>query len=362
MDRPRLLIIDDDEALRRMLARLLSDRAECTVAADVPGALRLFETVRFDLVLCDVNLPGTSGIELARLVLAEYPDTAVVMISGGDDPAVAQVATEYGAYGYIIKPFSGSEVRIATDNALRRRALEIENRRIREHLELTVNARTRELQDAVASLESSGDELRFARRQTIRLLSRALQYRDEETADHIERVSRYCAVLSGRLGLEPESMRLASAMHDVGKIGVPDRILRKPGPLTPDERIQMERHADIGHQILGRSGSYLLDLAASVAWTHHERWDGTGYPRRLAGEAIPLEGRIAAVADVFDALTSDRVYRDAMPVERAVEIMRSERGEHFDPGVLDAFLDSLDETLVIKRAFAEAQALPAVLP
>jgi putative two-component system response regulator len=351
----RVLVVDDEAPVRRMVGRILSEHCNTTGVADASEALRLLELEKFDLVLCDVNLRGTSGLELTRLILAEYPEIAVVMISGGDDPAIAQVATEYGAYGYMIKPFTASELRIATDNAIRRRALEIENRRIRRQLERTVTARTRELSDAVASLESSTDELRFARRQTIRLLTRALQYRDEETADHIERVSRYCSLIAARIGLDPDSLRLASAMHDIGKIGVPDRILRKPGPLTPGERKHMERHAEIGHQILGNSGSHLLDLAASVARTHHERWDGAGYPRGLAGEAIPLEGRIAAVADVFDALTSDRVYRDALPSDEAVEIMTAQRGKQFDPAVLDAFLGALDEVLAIQQGCVETE-------
>lgn len=199
------------------------------------------------------------------------------------------------------------------------------------------------------------------RRQVIEILTRALQYRDGETADHIARMSRYCALLGTRLGLDYESVRLASAMHDIGKIGVPDRILCKRGPLSADERMEMERHAEIGHRILDGSGTELLDLAATIAWTHHERWDGTGYPRQLVGAAIPLEGRIAAVADVFDALTSDRPYRGAVPVPRALTLMRSERGEHFDPAVLDAFFESVDDVLSIKREFAADVPVAAVL-
>jgi putative two-component system response regulator len=332
--------VDDDAQVRRVLERILAGVGySCFAAPDASGALRLLNQASAELVICDVNLADTSGMELARVVLAEYPDTAVVMISGTDDPRVAHVALEDGASGYILKPFTANQVRISVDNALRRRSLEIENRSIREGLELTVESRTH--------------ELRFARRQTIKLLGRALQCRDEETADHIERMSRYCALVAERFQLDPEAVRLASAMHDVGKIGIPDRILRKPGPLTPEERTQMQEHAALGHQILTQSGSHLLDLAATVAWTHHERWDGNGYPRGLAGEAIPLEGRIAAVADVFDALTSDRVYRESMPISKAIQIMRADRGTYFDPAVLDVFLEALDDVLSIKQEFSE---------
>jgi PAS domain S-box-containing protein len=188
--------------------------------------------------------------------------------------------------------------------------------------------------------------LRRSREETIRRLSRAAEYRDDETGAHIERVSRYCELIAISLGLDPErceQLRIASPMHDVGKIGIPDAILLKPGPLNAEERAEIERHAEIGHCILNGSDAALLDLAATIAWTHHERWDGHGYPRGLEQEEIPLAGRIAAVADVFDALTSHRIYRPAMSYPEAVAIMRSGRGSQFDPRVLDVFLEAESE-------------------
>jgi PAS domain S-box-containing protein len=194
--------------------------------------------------------------------------------------------------------------------------------------------------DVTAEKEAQAS-LRRSREETIRRLSHAAELRDDDTGAHIERVSRYCELIAERMGLDPEfreQLRIASPMHDVGKIGIADAILLKRGPLDADERAEMERHAQIGHAILSGSGAELLDLAATIAWTHHERFDGTGYPRGLKSEEIPLEGRIAAVADVFDALTSNRVYRPALPYPKAVALMREERGSHFDPPVLDAFL------------------------
>ena len=355
VERTTILVVDDEEPVRRLLLRILTRGGySCHAAADAREALAATSAATYDLVLCDVGMPETSGIDIARVLLAEFPETAVVMVSGQDDPAVAHMATESGAYGYITKPFTANQILIAVDNALIRRRLERENRRICENLEETVHARTAELREAVRSLERATHELRQAHGQTIELLSRALEYKDEETADHVERVSRYCALLAERFGLDPESLRLATALHDIGKIAVPDRILRKPGPLTDDERQEMQRHAETGFQILRGSGSRLLDLAASVARTHHERFDGSGYPRALSGEAIPIEGRIAAVADVFDALTSDRIYRPAMEVAQAIEIIRAERGRHFDPAVLDAFLEVLDEALEIRDRYPAA--------
>jgi PAS domain S-box-containing protein len=187
------------------------------------------------------------------------------------------------------------------------------------------------------------ESLRRSHEETVRRLARAAEFRHDETGAHIERMSRYCELIAGRVGFDPEhceQFRIASPMHDVGKIGISDAELRKAGPLNAEERAEVERHADIGYRILAGSGAELLDLAATIAWTHHERFDGEGYPRGLEGEAIPLPGRIAAVADVFDALTTDRVYRPAYPYPEAVEMMQAERGAHFDPRVLDAFLSA----------------------
>jgi HD-GYP domain-containing protein (c-di-GMP phosphodiesterase class II) len=201
--------------------------------------------------------------------------------------------------------------------------------------------------------------------EVIRRLSRVVEYRDNDTGTHIERMSEYSAAIARRLDLPAafvEALREASPLHDVGKVAVPDAILLKPGPLTPEERRVMERHAQVGHDMLAGSGSELLDLAAQIALSHHERYDGTGYPNRLAGEDIPLAGRIVAVADVFDALTSDRVYKRAMSVTDAVGIIRRERGAHFDPAVVDAFLLALlDIRGLLPRLEAPLTAPPALV-
>ena len=201
-----------------------------------------------------------------------------------------------------------------------------------------------EVKDARAELRSSVEELERSRRETIHRLSRAVETRDFDTGAHMERIGALAASIGERLGLEPEHielLRIASPMHDVGKIGITDQILHKPGSLTPAERTEMEQHAEIGFEILSGSDSALLDMAAKIALTHHEKMDGSGYPAGLAGEEIPLEGRIVAVVDVFDALISDRVYRPAFSVEEAVEILRAGRGTHFDPACLDALLSDI---------------------
>jgi PAS domain S-box-containing protein len=211
----------------------------------------------------------------------------------------------------------------------------------------------------VTERASAETALRRAREETIQRLARAVEVRSAETGGHIERMSRFCELIARRLGLggeQVELIRMATPMHDVGKIAVPDSVLLKPGPLNSAERAVMETHAEIGRELLAGSGEELPELAATITWTHHERFDGGGYPRGLAGDGIPLEGRIAAVGDVFDALTHDRVYRPAMAVEEAVDLMRRASGAHFDPDVLECFLEAMDEVIEISAEHAPCPA------
>ena len=226
----------------------------------------------------------------------------------------------------------------------------------RRRLEETVRSRTQELWSAIAELERVKEDLRISREETVNRLSIAAELKDDETPGHIARMTRYCGLLAARTGADDEQadlVRVASTMHDVGKIGVPDAILMKPATLTPEERLTMQTHAEIGHRILSGSTSPFLEVAAAIALTHHEWFDGSGYPHGIAGATIPREGRMAAIADVFDALTSDRVYKKAVPIGKAVEIMKEGRGTQFDPELLDVFLDSLDEALGIREEFPE---------
>ena len=341
----RVLVVDDEEPVRKMIARMVTSggELECETAADAAEARMLLARRGFSLVICDVNMPGESGTDLTRWIRKHHPDVGVLMATGIDDPQLAQSVLELGAYGYLVKPFKRHEVQINVANALGRRRLELENRDHRALLEQRVEARTQ--------------ELRRSREETIRRLSLAIEFRSRETGEHVERIGNGAALIARRLRLNPgrcELIRLAAPLHDVGKIGISDEILLKPEPLTAAERERMENHAEIGYRLLTGSGSDLLETAATIAWTHHERWDGIGYPRRLAGDAIPVEGRITAVMDVFDALTHDRVYRPAMPMDRALQIIRAGRESHFDPAIVDAFLASLDELLALDRTGASA--------
>ena len=359
MARPRILIVDDEETVRQQLGRLLTMHGyDCTLAADAREARQHPAEKQFALMLCDVNMPGESGMDLTKqALLLEYPFTAAVMVTGLDDPVIADIALKIGAYGYIIKPYEANEVLINVANALRRRQLEIENQAHLDKLEDMVMERTEALRRKIRQLEKTQEELRLSREETVQRLALAAEFRDTDTARHLQRMSRYAHLLASRYGLEPdrcELIRIASPMHDIGKIGTPDHILLKPGKFTPEEFAAITRHSEMGRHILDGSEAELLKLAAVIAWTHHEKFDGTGYPRGLAGDTIPLEGRIAAVADTFDALTTKRVYKPAFSIEQTLDIMRENRGKHFDPSLLDTFLDAIDEALAIKSQFGDA--------
>lgn len=337
-----ILVVDDDEQGRGVLSRILQGYGYvCHVASDVGQARRVVELMRPDLVLSDVRMPGESGIALLEYIRGEFPFLPVVLVSGIEGIDVALGALELGAYGWVNKPFDANQVLIAVANALIRARLELQGRDYEQQLEHAVRYRTAELGDMVEKLERSQSELRRVTQDTILALTRAIERRDIETAYHIERVSLYATVLARRLGLphdECELIRGASPMHDVGKVGIPDGILLKPGPVTPAEFDVIKQHVALGHSILSRSEQPLLQLAADVAETHHERWDGNGYLQGLHGEEIPLAGRITAIADTFDALVSRRVYKAPIPLDNALAVIREGRGKQFDPQLVDLFL------------------------
>ena len=355
-----VLVVEDSEMVSQLICDLLQPKGfACDVAINAEEARSKLEAKDYDLILTDVNMPpGDSGLELIRHSVAEYPDTASIIITAIDDPEIGNLALELGAYGYVIKPFNNTELVINISNALIRRRLTIENRNHSARLKQEVLERTKELMTTIQRMERSDKQLRLSQEETIDRLARAAEFRDNETAQHIKRMSRYCELLGRQLRLDDERCDLllaASPMHDIGKIGTTDSILLKDGKHTKKEFEIMKQHAEIGYRILSGSESELLNMGAMIAWTHHEKYDGSGYPRGLAGEDIPLEGRITAVGDVFDALTSERVYKPAWDLEQAIDFMRGQRGLHFDPELIDLFLESMPHVLVIKERFADTE-------
>jgi putative two-component system response regulator len=458
----RILAIDNNPETLRIMERVLGERFDLEYVEDGPAAREKLAADHFDLILCDVQLPGKSELPLIEELVEDHPRASIVLITSEDDPELVDRSLELGVHGYLVKPLRPGQVRVTAQTALRRRALEatekarwktleeqveaavdrapvpifvkdlerrylLANRAAHEALgagpgeligrtdadvtapeselliregdmrvlrneepcervvdlqlggrertflsvrfpyldpegnlagvtgvavDITAQRDAEQLQrELAAAREQAIEELRSSRQETVERLVRAIEQHDAETGRHLNRMSRIASYLASQLGLGDEQillLRAAAPMHDVGKIATPDEILRKPGPLDPPERAAMERHTEVGHQILAGSESELLQMAARIALTHHEWFDGSGYPRGLAGEEIPIEGRIVAVADVLDALLSDRPYRPAMSVEEAVELIKEGRGTQFDPEVVDALLEHLEDVLELR--------------
>lgn len=460
--RKRLLATDDRPEVLRLIDRTLGNRFQCEFASGVTEARAKLEEGSFDLAMCDIQMPGESGLVLAEEIAQNRPEIAVVLVTGVDDPEVAEKAVEFGASGYLVKPFWPGQLTITAINALRRHELELaqaaHSRTLEERIQMLMDAapvpiyikdrerrytianrvankvaglkpneltgktdadfmspeseriaaesdrmilksgetyeaeetvtvageektfltvkfpylddtgqiagisgistditakrQAEELQEQLAATQQKAiEELRASRQETVERLTLAIEMHDADTGRHVSRMASTAAFLASQLGLDHERvllLRTAAPMHDVGKVATPDGILRKQGTLTPEERKEMERHTTVGHEILSGSDSVLLQMAAEIALTHHERWDGSGYPNGLAGKEIPIEGRIVAVADAFDAMLSDRCYRPAMTVAEATKTIAAESGTHFDPAIVDVLLEHQEEALSLR--------------
>lgn len=347
-----VLIVDDEPVVRRVLRqRLSAEGCHCEEAGSAEEALDRLANDSAELVVLDIKMPGKSGVELLPEIKLRYPDTAVIMATAITDATTAIQCMKDGAYDYLVKPFNLDEVVLSVDRALEKRRLELENRAYQQHLEEMVTERTSELKRAI-------EKTKLASLDTIHRLARAAEYKDEDTGAHIQRMSQYSAVIARKMGLgdsEMENILYAAPMHDVGKIGIPDRILLKTGSLDADEWEIMKKHTVIGAEILRGSDAEFIRQAEVIALTHHEKWDGSGYPRGLRGPEIPLAGCIVAIADVFDALTSKRPYKEPYSVAKSLDIIKESSGTHFDPDVVEAFVAVEDEILETKEKYKDKQ-------
>jgi putative two-component system response regulator len=337
LERPHVLCVDDEPDVLEGLRDILRRSFVVSTARGGSQALELLHRAEFAVIVSDMRMPGMNGAQFLAEAYALVPDTPRVLLTGhADTPAAIAAVNEGRVFRFLIKPVEPRQL-IGTLLAA------IEER----HAVASPNEATRlRLLELAGKLRSSEHDLQRSREETLHRLAVAIEFRDHDTGRHVERIGTYTAMLATYLGVDPhvrELLRTASPLHDVGKIAIPDHILRKPGPLTDDERTIMERHTTLGHAMLAEGDDELLDMAAEIALNHHERIDGTGYPRQLRGAEIPPPGRIVAVADVFDALTSDRPYRSALTLDNALTIMRAERATQFDADVLDALLDHIDE-------------------
>ena len=348
MQKKKIVVVDDDPINRKVLCTLLLALGHEPVPAESgPAALAALDG-DCDLVLTDILMPVMDGFELTRAIRArgDVEDVPVIIVTTLADKRAKLEAVQAGANDFLNKPIDPLELRVRVDSMLRMKEKSDEVKNYQSELQSMVEERTLALREALTGLRRANLDI-------VRRLSTAAEYKDPDTAAHIERMSAYSAHLATLAGLPEDEVDIvlhASPMHDVGKIGVPDTILLKPGRLTPDEWELMRKHTIYGAKILSDSDSTLLGAAELIALTHPEKYDGSGYPAGMAGRAIPLYGRICAVADVFDALTSVRPYKPAFGVEESLAIMREGRGAHFDPELLDLFLSDVPSILRIKNS------------
>lgn len=344
----RILIVDDEPVNLKLLDKMLSAQGygNLVLIQDPREVMDVYMQQCTDLILLDINMPYLDGFgvleQLKSLDDPLLPPVVVLTAQHGQDFLLR--ALNAGARDFITKPFDRNELLARVRNML---DAQLAHRLVydqKDMLDEMVQVRT--------------DELRRTRLQVVQRLGRAAEYRDNETGNHILRMSHISALLAKSIGwskADCELMLHASPMHDIGKIGIPDHILLKPGKFEPEEWEIMKTHAIIGANILEGDDSDLMRCAGEIALTHHEKWDGSGYPYGLSGEAIPLSGRIAALADVFDALTSERSYKKAWTVEAAIELIKENCGTHFDPELVVVFLEQLPEILKIRSRFSEPE-------
>ncbi|MCK8130122.1 two-component system response regulator [Pseudoalteromonas sp. 2CM39R] len=322
-ERARILVVDDEPANLKVIREVLANDYRLSFAKSGELALQLIENEPPKLILLDIMMPDMSGFEVCK-VLKANPKTAhipVIFVTALSHEQDESEGFALGAVDYITKPISPAIVRA----------------RVKNHLSLV-----------------QAEQLQLAHIDLIQRLGRAAEYKDTDTGEHIARMSRYSKVLALAYGMseyEAEQLKQAAPMHDVGKIGIPDSVLLKPGRLNENEYEHMKQHALIGAKILENSTSPLLQLAHKLALEHHEKWDGTGYPYGLKAEEISIEGRIVTIADVFDALTSKRPYKKAWSVEEALDLLKDEAGKHFDPQLIDLFIGQIDNIIEIKNTY-----------
>ncbi len=345
------MVDDEDRNLRLMEAILLPSGYDILLARNGTEALEILQHNLVDLVLLDIMMPGMDGFEVARKMKSDDNTRIIpiVMVTALHEVEDRIRALQAGADDFLTKPVDKTEVHARVASLLKVKAYNDHMRNYQKELETRVAERTKALRQAFEKVKSVSLE-------AIYRLTRAAEYKDEDTGAHIQRMSNYSAAIAGEMGLDDntvESILYASPMHDIGKIGVPDHILLKPAKLDPDEWIVMKQHTTMGGMILEGSDVGLIKLGETIALTHHEKWDGTGYPNGLAGKEIPLPGRIVAIADVFDALTSKRPYKKAFSLEKSYAIIKEGRGTHFDPDVVDAFFTTEKKLLDIKSTWTD---------
>ncbi|MBN1128036.1 MAG: two-component system response regulator [Chitinispirillaceae bacterium] len=349
-DKPVILVVDDQpQNIELLEAHLAPQNYEIVKAASGEEALEKLSGNQIDLILLDVMMPGMDGFEVTRRVRQDtaHRQLPIILVTALRETEDRVKGIEAGCDDFVSKPFDKTELLARVRSLLKVKAYNDLTSNYRKELESEVSRGTEELNHAL-------DRIRAASLETIYRLSMASEYKDEDTGAHNKRMSRYSVAIARRWGLDEsgvETILYAAPMHDVGKIGIPDHILMKPGRLDTAEWEIMKQHTVIGAKILKGSDAEFIKMGETIALYHHEKWDGSGYPNGRKSIEIPIVGRIAAIADVFDALTSKRPYKGPYSVENSLAIISEGRGTHFDPDVVDAFFDIQDEILAIKKRF-----------
>ncbi|MBS1765911.1 MAG: response regulator [Acidobacteria bacterium] len=336
-----ILVVDDLPVVRLSLRHILQHEGfEVIEAVSAESARTVLAERPVQLVLCDIEMPGgDTGLDLVKSLEHRIPEVAFVMVTAMDDTSLAIDCIQHGAFGYVVKPFQPREIVVQVSGALRRRLLEIEFRDREKVLARKVREQTEEIR-------TSREEV------SLRLLS-ACEYRDLETGAHVRRIGLYAAEMGKWMGWDDDRVdciRAAAPLHDIGKIGVPDSVLLKPGDLTDEEWVLMRQHTTKGAAILKGSSVPFIQMGARIAACHHEKWDGSGYPNGISGDQIPVEARITAIVDVYDALVHKRHYKEPWPEELAMEFMRKRAGSHLDPDLFSLFEAHLDRFRAIRLA------------
>ena len=342
-----VLIVDDNRTNLSLMDMLVRKLPNCTTQryAESREVIEGLDGLAFDVAVIDYRMPEVNGVELTRAIrsVPRFADKPIVMVTLDQESEIKMAALEAGVVEFLHKPIEPVEFKTRIRNLAR---LSDAQRRLANQRDWLR-----------AEVDKATAELRWREEEIVNRLTRAAGFKDNETANHTLRMARYSGILARRLGLAEDFCRdvqLAAPMHDIGKVGIRDSILLKQGVLDADERLQMQEHARIGGVILADSACGLLQLASDIARTHHERWDGTGYPAGLKGEDIPIAGRIAAVADVFDALTSARPYKQAWTMGQAMDHLAEQAGRHFDPACVQAFQEAVEEIAAVMAAMSDA--------
>jgi len=353
----RILVVEDDIMNRRLLTTILTRLGyPVDEAFDGVNGMEKVEAAPPDLILLDLDLPRMNGFEVARR-LKQSDKTKIipiVVVSSFAEVEHRIKALEAGADDFLSKPIDQIELRARVQSLLKVKDYNDHMVSYQRILEEEVNNRTEQLRQAFDELKTATEKIKHASLDTTIRLSQAAEYKDEETGSHIKRMGYYAAAIGEMMSLLPqdiEAILYAAPMHDIGKIGIPDRILLKTGPLDGAEWQMMKQHTVIGGNLLSGSDAYVIQMAEQIALAHHEKWDGSGYPKGLKAPEIPIWGRISFIADVFDALTSKRPYKKALPIEQCLSILEKSRGTHFDPVVFDAFISIKEKILAIRGEY-----------